>query len=92
MEGLGPHHSKIKERAKTSYIWTTGEGGGGGGGGGGQWQKVKSSPSILSKIAITDRINWNSQQIYLSPEIEDEAPQKPKCAAFPSLIWVRRGC
>ena len=32
MEGLGPHHSKIKERAKISHLWTTGEGGGGGGG------------------------------------------------------------
>jgi len=70
-----------KGQNTSSLIWMGKEVGGG----------VKSFLSILSKIAITDRINWNSQQIPLPPETEDEALQKPKCATFPSLILVGRG-
>ena len=55
------------------------------GGGGKEGRGVSNFPSILSKIAILDRIKWNSKPP--SPQSKDEAAQKPKRAIFPSLIW-----
>ena len=41
-------------------------------------------PPRLTAPAILDRIKWNSK--LPSPQIKDEAAQKPKGANFPSLI------
>ena len=46
-------------------------------------------PPRLTAPAILDRIKWNSK--LPSPQIKDEAGQKPKRANFPSLIGGGRG-
>ena len=46
-------------------------------------------PPRLTAPAILDRIKWNSKPP--SPQIKDEAAQKPKRANFPSLIGGGRG-
>ena len=91
MEGLGPHHSKIKERAKTSYIWTTGEGGGGGGGVGGAVAEGKKF-SIYFVQDRNHRQNKLEQPANLSfPQNWGWSPPKAKMCRFPILDLGQEG-